>query len=88
MARGWESKSVEMQIEERDKHPAPPENAPADSAVRRELEVLELSRKRLLHELESVGDMGDHRFRALKRRALAHVEAAIAALTEKQNLPR
>jgi hypothetical protein len=86
LARGWESKSVEMQIEERDKRPAPPENTPDDSAARRELEVLELSRKRLLHELESVGDMGDHRFRALKRRALAHVEAAIVAVTEKAAL--
>ena len=89
MARGWESKSVEMQIEDREKHPAAPEEtSPADAAVQRELEVLELSRKRVLHELESVGDMSDHRFRALKRRALAHVEAAIAALKEKQTPPR
>ena len=87
MARGWESKSVEMQIEEREKRPAPPGNALVDSAAQRELEVLELSRKRLLHELDSVGDMGDHRFRALKRRALAHVEAAIAVLMEKAALP-
>ena len=87
MARGWESKSVEMQMEDRGKKPVP-DGAPADSGVRRELEVLELSRKRLLTELESVGDMGDHRFRAVKRRALAHVEAAIAALQAKQAPPR
>jgi hypothetical protein len=86
MARGWESKSVEMQIEElgsgrnnAQQRPAPPENAAANTAQRRELELLELSRRRLLAELEAVGDMGDHRFRAVKRRALAHVEAAIAA---------
>ena len=87
MARGWESKSVEMQMEEREKKPAPEGNT-ADAALVRELEVLELSRKRLLTELESVGDMGDHRFRAVKRRALAHVEAAIAALHAKQTPPR
>ena len=78
MARGWESKSVEMQMEEREKRPAPPGNSTGDPALRRELEVLELSRRRLLAELEAVGDQGDHRFRTLKRRALAHVEAEIA----------
>jgi len=89
VARGWESKSVEMQMEDREKRPPAPEEAsPADAATQRELEILELSRKRVIHELESVGDMGDHRFRALKRRALAHVEAAIAALKEKQTPPR
>lgn len=88
MARGWESKSVEMQIEEREQGPVPPGNSVANSAELRELEVLELSRRRLLHELESVGDMGDHRFRAVKKRALAHVEAAIAALTSKNQPPR
>jgi len=87
MARGWESKSVEMQMEERERKPGPEGNT-ADAALHRELEVLELSRKRLLSELESVGDMGDHRFRAVKRRALTHVEAAIAALQSKQAPPR
>jgi hypothetical protein len=83
MARGWESKSVEMQIEERQK-PAADGAPPGDPAERREIEVLELSRKRLLTELEAVGDQGDHRFRALKRRALAHVEAQIATLKAKE----
>lgn len=77
MARGWESKSVEMQIEDRE-NPAPKNLKPEDSALRREIELLELSRKRLLTELEAVGDHGDHRFRTLKRRALAHIEAQIA----------
>lgn len=78
MARGWESKSVEMQQEERASQPAPDGSLP-DSALRREIELLELSRKRLLTELEAAGDHGDARFRVLKRRALAHVEAALAA---------
>jgi hypothetical protein len=80
MARGWESKSVEMQIEERGK-PHAPDGVTPDAALRREIEVLELSRKRLLAELDAIGDMGDHRFRALKRRALAHVEEALADKT-------
>jgi hypothetical protein len=80
MARGWESKSVEMQIEERGKGPLPEGSTP-DAALRREIELLDLSRKRLIAELDSIGDMGDHRFRALKRRALAHVEEALAAKT-------
>ncbi len=81
MARGWESKSVEMQIEEREKKPASPDRPVVDPVLQRELEVLELSRKRLLAELDVVGEHGDHRFRLLKRRALAHIEAAIAAKT-------
>jgi hypothetical protein len=80
MARGWESKSVEMQIEDRERKPVPSGNSAGDPALERELEVLELSRKRLLAELEAVGDQGDHRFRTLKRRALAHVDAAISAI--------
>jgi hypothetical protein len=82
MARGWESKSVEMQMEDREKKPRPTgKAATGDPALQRELGVLELSRKRLLAELDAVGDHGDHRFRILKRRALAHVDAAIAAVT-------
>jgi hypothetical protein len=77
MARGWESKSVEMQIEDRERT-VPGNNTPADSESRRQIEVLELSRKRLLTELEVVGDQGDHRYRTLKRRALAHIDARIA----------
>jgi hypothetical protein len=68
-----------MQMEDREQKPVPPGNKTEDSALRREIEVLELSRTRLLAELDAIGDMGDHRFRALKRRALAHVEEAIAA---------
>jgi hypothetical protein len=83
MARGWESKSVEMQMEEREKKPVASDNPAIDPALQRELEVLELSRKRLLAELEAVGDQGDHRFRTLKRRALAHVDALIAVVVSK-----
>lgn len=79
MARGWESKSVEMQMEEREKKPAPSEQPAMDPALQRELEVLDLSRRRLLAELDVVGEHGDHRYRNLKRRALAHIDELIAA---------
>lgn len=48
MARGWESKSVEQQIEERDQFTGPLRNAHEDAARERELEVLKLARLRLL----------------------------------------
>jgi hypothetical protein len=77
MARGWESKSVEQQIEERDQFTGPLRNAHADAARERELEVLRLARLRLLHEIETAASP---RFRELKKKALDHVEKSIAAL--------
>jgi hypothetical protein len=72
MARGWESKSVESQIEDaaaaRDH--APPINS-AQAEKLRERELLELSRKRLTVELES---SRDERLRELKRKALTYIE--------------
>jgi hypothetical protein len=81
MARGWESKSVESQMEDRDLFTGPLHNAHADAPRERELEVLKLARKRLLHEMEGATNP---RFLELKRRALAHVNSSIAAL----NAPR
>jgi hypothetical protein len=77
MARGWESKSVEQQIEERDQFSGPLQNAHGDAGRERELEVLKLARQRLLHEIEAASNP---RFLELKRRALAHVDKSIAAL--------
>lgn len=76
MARGWESKSVEMQMEERESVAVPPGNTREDAQQQRRLELLELSRKRLLHEIETA--TGD-RMREVKRRALRHIETEIAA---------
>ncbi len=76
MARGWESKSVEMQMEERESIAVPPGNTRDDAALQRKLGLLELSRKRLLHEIETA--TGD-RMREMKRRALQHIESEIAA---------
>jgi hypothetical protein len=78
MARGWESKSVEMQMEERESIAAPPGNKRDDSVLQRKRELLELSRKRLLYEIETA--TGD-RMREMKRRALQHIESEIAAST-------
>jgi hypothetical protein len=77
MARGWESKSVEMQIEAREQRVTPPGNATADAGRKREMELLELSRKRLLHEIE---DAQNRRLKELKRRALSFVEGRIGEL--------
>ena len=76
MARGWESKSVEMQMEERESIAVPPGNTRDDAVLQRKLELLELSRKRLLYEIETA--TGD-RMREMKRRALQHIESEIAA---------
>ena len=76
MARGWESKSVEMQMEERESIAVPPGNTRDDAGLQRKRELLELSRTRLLHEIETA--TGD-RMREMKRRALQHIESEIAA---------
>jgi hypothetical protein len=78
MARGWESKSVEMQMEERESIAVPPGNTRDDAVLQRKLELLELSRKRLLHEIETATS---ERMREMKRRALQHIESEIAAST-------
>lgn len=77
MARGWESKSVEMQIEEREKAVAPPEHSAAEVGRMREAEVLELSRKRLLHEIENARSQA---LKELKKRALSFIEGRIREL--------
>jgi hypothetical protein len=78
MARGWESKSVDLQIEAREKSvPLPPGNKIADSGKKREIEVLELSRKRLLQEIETARDL---RLKQLKKRALSFIERRISEL--------
>jgi hypothetical protein len=77
MARGWESKSVEMQIEEREHTVAPPGNTIADAGRKRETELLELSRKRLLGEIEATHNP---RLKEQKQRALSFVENRINEL--------
>lgn len=75
MARGWESKSVESQMEDRETVSIPPGGNTHPDAVReRELQLLQLSRTHLLKELESIANP---RLRTLKEKALAHLESRI-----------
>ncbi len=56
MARGWESKAVESQIEaaqERNAHTDRPKLPPEQLALEREREGLELSRKRVLDDIST-----------------------------------
>lgn len=81
MARGWESKSIEQQIEDRASLVAPSSgnNAHANAGVEREIEVLALSRRCLSNEMEGISNP---RLLVMKQRALRHVEAQIAALQD------
>ncbi len=79
MARGWESKSVEAQIEESFSEPS--RNRPPASAEelqsRNHKAGLMLSRKHVLQQLEH---STDERYSELLRRTLAELDARIAAL--------
>jgi hypothetical protein len=53
MARGWESKSVEAQIEEgKEQKPSAPHLPPEARVIKAKLESLRLSRARTLQQLE------------------------------------
>jgi molecular chaperone GrpE (heat shock protein) len=80
MARGWESKSVESQIEAAEARQTARTKTLADAASserQRARESLELARKRVLHDLEST-----HNFRLEKmlRASLKHLDDKIAEL--------
>lgn len=81
MARGWESKAVEAQIEEADKHAleplSPAQSTPESRALRVRLESLQLSRARTLSQLE-VATRPAHR--ELLQRTLRALEAQIEGL--------
>jgi hypothetical protein len=80
MARGWESKDVESQVEEKR-----PEKSPSDKPQKtqvqldkeREIQGLELSKKHILADLESATHP-NHR-KSLEA-ALEHLNAKIASL--------
>ncbi|HTA47360.1 MAG TPA: hypothetical protein VK789_33180 [Bryobacteraceae bacterium] len=80
MSRGWESKDVESQMEEAAARRAaakqtPP--TPEELRLKAERESLELSRKRVLGDLESTTHP---RRREQLESALRHLEAKIASL--------
>jgi hypothetical protein len=80
MAKGWESKGVESQVQDsqtkgRGKHGEPMTAAQMDTRRRRE--VLVLSRARVERDLQL---SQDQRYRDLLTRALSDIEAQITAL--------
>ena len=80
MARGWESKSVEAQIEESNNSPSSNENqgySPEELQAKLRKNDLLLSRRRILQQLEG---SGNERYSELLRRTLVALEAQIAAL--------
>lgn len=80
MARGWESKSVESQMEEAQtgKPRGEPAPIPEEEATRlREIATLELSRTRIIRELEPILKP---RHRDQLRAALDHINSRIAQL--------
>jgi hypothetical protein len=82
MARGWESKAVEGQIQESELKYAragKPQLTQAQLDMNRRREVLLLSRSRVEKDLEL---SRDQRYRDQLNRALADLDAQISALKE------
>lgn len=78
MARGWESKAVEGQIEARTtekKMYNPP--SPVQLEVLRKREDLMLSRTRVLHDIEAAQNP---RYKQMLNAALAHLDHELARL--------
>lgn len=80
MARGWESKSVEAQIESaagKPKAPPKPQLSPEQIQKLRDKENLELSRTRVQRELAS---SENPRYQEILRKALADLDGKLARL--------
>jgi hypothetical protein len=78
MARGWESKSIESQIESaasRKDTKNKPDYAPAELAALREREGLELSRIRILDQMKTCENP---RYRVILNKALADLDTKLA----------
>ncbi len=79
MARGWESKSVESQMEAVESRRAPKGVAlnAAEAERRRQRESLQLSRTRILNDLERAQHP---QHREMLRAALTHLDSKLAEL--------
>ena len=80
MARGWESKSVEDQISERQaesKTAGKPQASRSESEQGAKRESIRLARSRTLTALESTRD---ERYRELLQRTLTHLDSELAKL--------
>jgi hypothetical protein len=81
MARGWESKSVESQMESAQTESKPNHNSPTDheKLVRRERDGLLLARSRVMQQLESsTNDV----YRQSLQQALSELDEKIAKLSQ------
>jgi hypothetical protein len=82
MARGWESKSVEGQVQEfesKENRAHKRQLTQAQVEIRRQREILLLSRARVEKQLQSIQDP---RYREQLNRALADLDAQLSTLTE------
>jgi hypothetical protein len=78
MARGWESKSVEEQQAAAAVRPELRQPLTAEQrAIRQQLETLQLSRKRIVHQLEAAQNP---RHRQVLENALADLDSRLARL--------
>jgi len=87
VARGWESKSVELQMEEaedRRRASAGRELAAHEKELLRDLRVLQLSRIRILQQISDATHEG---YRVMMRQALADQDQKIAELEKLINSP-
>ena len=80
MARGWESKDVESQIEDRGRERTERRDAPSRDEIERtrKRESLEMDRRRVLNELANARS---EVHRAALENALAHLDSELARLT-------
>jgi hypothetical protein len=79
MARGWESKSVEAQIEEREQPLAQPMKSRTPDQIQQIMEkrTLELARAKVAHELAS---SQNPRYTQMLRQSLLDLDKKIAAI--------
>jgi hypothetical protein len=79
VARGWDSKSVESQIEAAERRRSPGKSAKTAEQLRREQQrsSIQLSRTRVLHDLEQATHQ---RHREMLEAALKHLDEQLAAL--------
>jgi hypothetical protein len=83
MARGWESKAVESQIEQAEERLSQAKAlrvSEAEISLQREREGLELSRTRILQELAKASKPG---YREILERSLGFLDEKLAALPPK-----
>ena len=82
MARGWESKSVEDQIEAAERRvskPGAPALTPAQIEIVKKRESIELTRKRVVRELDATVNP---RYQQQLRKSLAHLDEQLRLLSD------